>query len=116
MAGLLADGVVQVTLTISTTVTVINLVFGLLIAWVLKCYSLASMRLSICRLRCPPSSPGDIGALYGTNSQWENFIFNTATGVGVALAFVTLPFVVRRAAGAAGNRSRAEGGGGVAEL
>ena len=51
----------RVTLTISAGVTVINLVFGLLIAWVLVRDDFSvkawSTRSSICRSRCRPSSP-----------------------------------------------------------
>lgn len=107
LAGLLAgglvacrDGVVPVTLTISTAVTVINLVFGLLIAWVLVRDDFAGKRIVDAIIDLPFALPTIVAslvmlALYGNNSPVGLHFQHTATGVGVALAFVTLPFVVR---------------------
>lgn len=90
----------RVTLTISTAVTVINLVFGLLIAWVLVRDDFAGKRIVDAIIDLPFALPTIVAslvmlALYGNNSPVGLHFQHTATGVGVALAFVTLPFVVR---------------------
>jgi sulfate/thiosulfate transport system permease protein len=90
----------QVTLTISAGVTVINLVFGLLIAWVLVRDDFIGKRLVDAIIDLPFALPTIVAslvmlALYGNNSPVGLHLQHTAWGVGVALAFVTLPFVVR---------------------
>lgn len=90
----------RVTLTISTAVTVINLVFGLLIAWVLVRDDFAGKRIVDAIIDLPFALPTIVAslvmlALYRNNSPVGLHFQHTATGVGVALAFVTLPFVVR---------------------
>lgn len=90
----------RVTLTISAGVTVINTVFGLLIAWVLVRDDFVGKRLVDAIIDLPFALPTIVAslvmlALYGTNSPVGLHLQHTEWGVGVALAFVTLPFVVR---------------------
>ncbi len=90
----------RVTLTISAGVTVINLVFGLLIAWVLVRDNFPGKRLVDTIIDLPFALPTIVAslvmlALYGNNSPVGLHLQHTAWGVAVALAFVTLPFVVR---------------------
>jgi sulfate/thiosulfate transport system permease protein len=90
----------QVTLTISAAVTVLNIVFGLLIAWVLVRDDFVGKRLVDAIIDLPFALPTIVAslvmlALYGHNSPVGLHLQHTAWGVGVALAFVTLPFVVR---------------------
>src|ERR1700737_1463325 len=90
----------RVTLTISVGVTVVNVVFGLLIAWVLVRDDFPGKRLVDAIIDLPFALPTIVAslvmlALYGTNSPVGLHLQHTGWGVGVALAFVTLPFVVR---------------------
>ena len=90
----------RVTLTISVGVTVVNVVFGLLIAWVLVRDDFPGKRLIDAIIDLPFALPTIVAslvmlALYGTNSPVGLHLQHTGWGVGVALAFVTLPFVVR---------------------
>lgn len=90
----------RVTLTISAGVTVLNLIFGLLIAWVLVRDDFIGKRLVDAIIDLPFALPTIVAslvmlALYGNNSPVGLHLQHTAWGVGVALAFVTLPFVVR---------------------
>lgn len=90
----------RVTLTISAGVTVVNLVFGLLIAWVLVRDDFVGKRLVDAIIDLPFALPTIVAslvmlALYGNNSPVGLHLQHTAWGVAVALAFVTLPFVVR---------------------
>jgi sulfate/thiosulfate transport system permease protein len=90
----------QVTLTISAAVTLLNTVFGLLIAWVLVRDNFFGKRLVDVIIDLPFALPTIVAslvmlALYGSNSPVGLHLQHTAWGVGLALAFVTLPFVVR---------------------
>ncbi|HEU4363114.1 MAG TPA: sulfate ABC transporter permease subunit CysT [Mycobacterium sp.] len=90
----------RVTLTISAGVTVVNLVFGLLIAWVLVRDNFPGKRLVDAIIDLPFALPTIVAslvmlALYGPASPVGLHLQHTASGVGLALAFVTLPFVVR---------------------
>jgi sulfate/thiosulfate transport system permease protein len=90
----------RVTLTISAGVTIVNLVFGLLIAWVLVRDDFVGKRLVDAIIDLPFALPTIVAslvmlALYGNNSPVGLHLQHTAWGVAVALAFVTLPFVVR---------------------
>jgi sulfate/thiosulfate transport system permease protein len=90
----------RVTLTISAGVTVVNVVFGLLIAWVLVRDDFVGKRLVDAIIDLPFALPTIVAslvmlALYGNNSPVGLHLQHTAWGVAVALAFVTLPFVVR---------------------
>lgn len=90
----------RVTLTISAGVTVLNLVFGLMIAWVLVRDDFPGKRLVDTIIDLPFALPTIVAslvmlALYGPASPVRLHLQHTAWGVGLALAFVTLPFVVR---------------------
>jgi len=90
----------RVTLTICAGVTAVNLVFGLLIAWVLVRDDFIGKRLVDAIIDLPFALPTIVAslvmlALYGNNSPVHLHLQHTAWGVAVALAFVTLPFVVR---------------------
>jgi sulfate transport system permease protein len=90
----------RVTLTISSVVTVINVVFGTLVAWVLVRDDFPGKRLVDAVIDLPFALPTIVAsvvllALYGPNSPVGIHLQHTAYGVGVALLFVTLPFVVR---------------------
>ncbi|ULE31933.1 sulfate ABC transporter permease subunit CysT [Mycobacterium sp. IDR2000157661] len=90
----------RVTLTVSTAVTVLNLVFGLLIAWVLTRDEFPGKRFVDAIIDLPFALPTIVAslvmlALYGPNSPVGVHIQQTIWGIGIALAFVTLPFVVR---------------------
>ena len=90
----------RVTLTISISVAVVNLFFGLLIAWVLTRDQFPGKRLVDAIIDLPFALPTIVAslvmlALYGPNSPVGIHIQHTKWGVGVALLFVTLPFVVR---------------------
>jgi sulfate transport system permease protein len=90
----------RVTLTISAGVTVLNLFFGLLVAWVLTRDDFPGKRLVDAVIDLPFALPTIVAslvmlALYGPNSPVGLHLQHTKWGVGVALLFVTLPFVVR---------------------
>ncbi|WAJ43648.1 sulfate ABC transporter permease subunit CysT [Mycobacterium sp. Aquia_216] len=90
----------RVTLTISVGVTVVNTVFGLLIAWILVRDDFIGRRLVDTVIDLPFALPTIVAslvmlALYGNNSPVGLHLQHTGWGVAVALAFVTLPFVVR---------------------
>jgi sulfate transport system permease protein len=90
----------RVTLTVSAAATVINLVFGLLVAWVLVRDDFPAKRLVDAVIDLPFALPTIVAsvvllALYGPNSPVDIHLQHTQYGVGVALLFVTLPFVVR---------------------
>jgi len=90
----------RVTLIISAGVTVLNMIFGLLIAWVLVRDDFPAKRLVDVIIDLPFALPTIVAslvllALYGANSPVGLRLQHTGWGVGLALAFVTLPFVVR---------------------
>jgi sulfate/thiosulfate transport system permease protein len=90
----------RVTLSISAGVTVLNMIFGLLVAWVLIRDDFPGKRLVDVVIDLPFALPTIVAslvllALYGSNSPVGLHLQHTGWGVGVALAFVTLPFVVR---------------------
>lgn len=90
----------RVTLTISIGVTLVNVVFGLLIAWVLVRDEFPLKRVVDAIIDLPFALPTIVASLvllslYGPGSPVGIHIQHTAWGVALALAFVTLPFVVR---------------------
>ena len=90
----------RVTLTVSVAVTLINTVFGLLVAWVLTHDDFAGRRFVDAVIDLPFALPTIVAslvmlALYGPNSPVGLHLQHTRWGVGIALLFVTLPFVVR---------------------
>lgn len=90
----------RVTVTIATGVTAVNVVFGLLIAWMLVRDDFVGKRFIDVIIDLPFALPTIVAslvmlALYGPASPVHIHLQHTAWGVGLALAFVTLPFVVR---------------------
>ena len=90
----------RVTLTIAAGVTVVNVVFGLLVAWVLTRDDFVGRRIVDALIDLPFALPTIVAslvmlALYGPGSPVNLHLQHTKWGVGVALLFVTLPFVVR---------------------
>jgi sulfate/thiosulfate transport system permease protein len=90
----------RVTLTVSFSVAVINLFFGLLVAWVLTRDEFPGKRLVDAIIDLPFALPTIVAslvmlALYGPASPVGVHLQHTKWGIGVALLFVTLPFVVR---------------------
>jgi len=90
----------RVTLTVAVAVTLINAVFGLLVAWVLTRDDFPGKRLIDAVIDLPFALPTIVAslvmlALYGPNSPANLHLQHTRWGIGVALLFVTLPFVVR---------------------
>jgi sulfate transport system permease protein len=90
----------RVTVTVSIGVTAVNLVFGLLVAWVLTRDDFPGKRLVDAVIDLPFALPTIVAslvmlALYGPNSPVGLHLQHTKWGIGVALLFVTLPFVVR---------------------
>ncbi|SEH73782.1 sulfate transport system permease protein [Mycolicibacterium rutilum] len=90
----------KVTLTVSFGVTAVNLFFGLLVAWVLTRDDFPGKRLVDSVIDLPFALPTIVAslvmlALYGPASPVGLHLQHTKWGIGVALLFVTLPFVVR---------------------
>ena len=90
----------RVTVTIAAGVTAVNTVFGLLVAWVLTRDEFPGRRLVDAVIDVPFALPTIVAslvmlALYGPSSPVNIHLQHTKWGVGVALLFVTLPFVVR---------------------
>jgi sulfate transport system permease protein len=90
----------RVTLTVSVGVTLVNAVFGLLVAWVLTRDDFVGKRLVDAVIDLPFALPTIVAslvmlALYGPASPVQLHLQHTKWGIGVALLFVTLPFVVR---------------------
>jgi sulfate transport system permease protein len=90
----------RVTLTVSVAVAVVNLFFGLIVAWVLTRDDFPGKRYVDAIIDLPFALPTIVAslvmlALYGPNSPVGISLQQTTWGIGIALAFVTLPFVVR---------------------
>ena len=90
----------RVTLTVSVIVAVVNSVFGLMVAWVLTRDNFPGKRYVDAIIDLPFALPTIVAslvmlALYGPNSPVGISLQQTIWGIGIALAFVTLPFVVR---------------------
>lgn len=90
----------RVTLTVAVGVAAVNTVFGLLVAWVLIRDEFPGRRLVDAVIDLPFALPTIVAslvmlALYGPSSPVNLHLQHTRWGVGVALLFVTLPFVVR---------------------
>ena len=90
----------RVTLSIALGVTLVNAVFGLLVAWVLTRDEFPGRRIVDAVIDLPFALPTIVAslvmlALYGPGSPVNLHLQHTRWGVGVALLFVTLPFVVR---------------------
>ncbi|MCV7102133.1 sulfate ABC transporter permease subunit CysT [Mycobacterium palustre] len=90
----------RVTLTISVAVTMFNVIFGLLTAWVLVRDDFVGKGLIDAIIDLPFALPTIVTslvmlALYGKSSPVGIHLQHTPPGVAMALAFVTLPLVVR---------------------
>jgi len=90
----------RVTLAVALAVTAVNGVFGLLVAWVLTRDEFPGKRLIDAVIDLPFALPTIVAslvmlALYGPASPVNLQLQHTRWGIGVALLFVTLPFVVR---------------------
>lgn len=90
----------RTTLLLSAGVAVLNGVLGTVVAWVLARDDFPGKRLVDALIDIPFALPTIVAsivmlALYGPDSPVGLHLNNTRAGVAVALAFVTLPFVVR---------------------
>lgn len=88
------------TILISAGVALLNVVAGTLIAWVLVRDQFPGKRIVDALIDLPFALPTIVAslvmlALYGPSSPVNIHLQHTRWGVGVALLFVTLPFVVR---------------------
>ncbi len=88
------------TLVVSLVVTLVNVVFGTLIAWVLVRDDFRGKRIVNAIIDLPFALPTIVAgltllALYGPRSPVPVDVAYTRIGVLLALLFVTLPFVVR---------------------
>jgi sulfate transport system permease protein len=95
-----AVAALKLTLVISLVVAAINVVSGTLIAWVLVRDEFRGKRLVNALIDLPFALPTIVAgltllALYGPRGPAGINIAFTQAGVGLALLFVTLPFVVR---------------------
>ena len=100
--------------------TVVNIVIGTMIAWVLVRDDFRGKRILEVVIDIPFALPTIVAglvllSLYGPSSPLGVDWANTPKAVFLAFLFVTLPFIVRTvAAGAAGAGAGGGGGGGVA--
>ncbi|MFD6857710.1 sulfate ABC transporter permease subunit CysT [Rhodococcus sp. NPDC060090] len=90
----------RITVTVSVVVALINAVMGTLIAWVLVRDEFPGKRIVNALIDLPFALPTIVAsivllALYGPQSPVGIQLNATQPGLVVALAFVTLPFVVR---------------------
>jgi sulfate transport system permease protein len=95
-----AVAAIKLTLIASAIVVAINAVFGTLIAWVLVRDEFPGKRFVNAAIDLPFALPTIVAgvvllALYGKNSPLGIDLTFTRAAVGMALLFVTLPFVVR---------------------
>jgi sulfate/thiosulfate transport system permease protein len=96
----LAVSALKLTLIASVIVTLVNVVAGTAIAWVLVRDSFPGKRIVNSVIDLPFALPTVVAgitllALYGTDSPLGINVAFTRAGVVMALLFVTLPFVVR---------------------
>jgi sulfate transport system permease protein len=90
----------KLTLAASAVVALVNMVMGTVIAWVLVRDNFPGKAVVDALIDLPFALPTIVAglvllSLYGTNSPLHVNIAYTRISVGVALLFVTLPFVVR---------------------
>jgi len=95
-----AVAAIKLTLIISVIVVAINAVFGTLIAWVLVRDEFPGKRIVNALIDLPFALPTIVAgvvllALYGKGSPVGIDVAFTRVSIGLALLFVTLPFVVR---------------------
>ena len=90
----------RISIVVAALVTVVNSIMGTLIAWVLVRDEFRGKSVVNALIDLPFALPTIVAsivllALYGPGSPVGIHVQHTQIGVGVALAFVTLPFVVR---------------------
>lgn len=95
-----AVGAIWVSVSVSVVVAVINAVMGTVVAWVLVRDEFPGKWLVNALIDIPFALPTIVASivllsLYGPSSPIGLHLNATKWGVGLALAFVTLPFVVR---------------------
>jgi sulfate/thiosulfate transport system permease protein len=95
-----AVAAIKLTLIVSAIVVIVNAVFGTVIAWVLVRDEFPGKRIVGAMIDLPFALPTIVAgvvllALYGNGSPIGVDVAFTRTAVGLALLFVTLPFVVR---------------------
>jgi sulfate transport system permease protein len=95
-----AIAALQLTFTISLAVMVINAVMGTIIAWVLVRDDFAGRPAVNALIDLPFALPTVVAgltllALYGPQSPFGVNVAYSEVGIGFALLFITLPFVVR---------------------
>jgi sulfate/thiosulfate transport system permease protein len=95
-----AVAAIKLTLIVSTIVVIVNAVFGTIIAWVLVRDEFPGKSVVNAMIDLPFALPTIVAgvvllALYGKGSPLGIDVAFTRTAVGLALLFVTLPFVVR---------------------
>jgi sulfate transport system permease protein len=95
-----AASALELTVASALGVTVINAVFGTLVAWVLVRDEFWGKRLVEVVIDIPFALPTIVAgivllSLYGADSPVGIHLYATRIGIVVALLFVTLPFVVR---------------------
>jgi sulfate transport system permease protein len=95
-----AKAALELTLGVSVVVTLINVVMGTLIAWVLVRDDFRGKGIVNALIDLPFALPTIVAgltllSLYGPNSPLHVSLAYTRAGVALALLFVTLPFVVR---------------------
>ena len=91
---------IKLTLAVSAIVVVVNAIFGTLIAWVLVRDEFPGKSVINALIDLPFALPTIVAglvllALYGTHSPLGVDVAFTRVSIGLALLFVTLPFVVR---------------------
>ncbi|MEX2166870.1 MAG: sulfate ABC transporter permease subunit CysT [Methyloceanibacter sp.] len=97
----------RVSFVISLIAAIINVIFGVIVAWVLIRYRFPGRRLLDAIVDLPFALPTAVAgialtAIYAQNgwigslfAHWDIRIAYTPTGIGIALVFIGLPFVVR---------------------
>jgi sulfate/thiosulfate transport system permease protein len=95
-----AVAALELTVAVSVVVTLINVLMGTLIAWVLVRDEFPGKGVVNALIDLPFALPTIVAgltllALYGPRSPLHVSLAYTRAGVGLALLFVTLPFVVR---------------------
>ncbi len=100
VSGRQAVAALELTVGVSVVVTLVNAVIGTLIAWVLVRDEFRGRAVVNALIDLPFALPTIVAgltllALYGPHSPLHVSVAYTRAGVGLALLFVTLPFVVR---------------------
>jgi len=113
----MAVAAIKLTLIISVIVVCINAIFGTLIAWVLVRDEFPGKKIVNALIDLPFALPTIVAgvvllALYGKNSPVGIDVAFTRASIGLALLFVTLPFVVRSVQPCAARARPVDGGSG----